>query len=137
MRGDLQMALFSKSLERERIEATPRKNFTKKQRAEAFLRANGRCEMCGEKIVGTFDIDHRIALHHGGAHDPSNWQIACRPCHVDKTRADVKASAKIKRIIKADTEPKKPSRIKSAGFSRTHSRGFDGKVRPKKKPRHD
>jgi 5-methylcytosine-specific restriction endonuclease McrA len=88
--------------------------------------------MCGEKILAEFQIDHSTPLHHGGAHHPNNWMVVHVECHKAKTKLDVKASAKIKRIIKADTEPKKPSRLQSRGFDKALSRGFDGKVRKRK-----
>lgn len=105
---------FSLIEPRERLDATPRKGFTKKQRAEAFLRAEGRCQVCGCKLASTFDIDHVLALDHGGLHKPANWRVLCKPCHLDKTRDDVKASAKINRLERKhgfEGDKRKPRKV--------------------------
>ena len=50
-----------------------RKGFTPKQRADAFLRAGGKCEVCGVKIFGgAFQVDHIIARNHLGSRN--RWQ---------------------------------------------------------------
>ncbi len=117
-------------MKREAVEATPRKAFTKKQRAEAFLRAGGRCELCEVKLSGRFDIDHILALHHGGLHEPANWRVVCVECHRDKTKSDVKASAKIRRL-QAKHDPdreRKPSRLKGRGFNKVLRKKMNGTV---------
>lgn len=123
---------------RERVEATPRKAFTKKQRAEAFLRAEGRCQCgCGTKITGPFDINHKIPLAHGGKHEPGNWEVLLPEHHRELTKVHATQTAKIKRLlIKHDPDREKPiSRIANRGFDKTVTRGFDGQVRKRKQPR--
>ena len=115
---------------REPVEATPRRAFTQKQRAEAFLKANGRCERCQTKLAGTWELDHVIPLWMGGAHDPANWQCLCVACHrCAKTPEDATARAKVKRLHKkADPLFRKPSRLQSRGFDKTKRRKLNGKV---------
>ena len=77
---------------------TDRKGFTPKQRAEAFMRAKGRCEVCDVKVTGKYEVDHRIALDHTGKHEPDNWRVLCVACHKVKTASDIGISAHINRI---------------------------------------
>jgi len=118
---------------REKIEPTPRKAFTQKQRAEAFLKAEGRCERCQIKLTGAWELDHIITLWMGGAHKPENWQCLCVACHRNaKTPADATARAKVKRIEKkANPLTRKPARMQSRGFDKTKTRKFNGKVEPR------
>lgn len=119
---------------REPVEATPRKAFSKKQRAEAFLRAEGRCECgCETKITGPFELNHKIPLFHGGAHEPSNWEVLLPEHHRELTKVHAAQSGKIRRILKRDDpdQPKPTSRLRSRGWG-SLSRGFDGGVRPRK-----
>jgi 5-methylcytosine-specific restriction endonuclease McrA len=121
---------------REKVDATPRKGFTKKQRAELFLRCEGRCECgCGTKILGSFDVNHKIPLAHGGAHHPDNWEVLLPEHHRELTKVHAGQTAKIKRLIaKHSPDREKPvSRIANRGFqkSETHKRTFSGKVVPR------
>lgn len=118
---------------REKIEPTPRKAFTQKQRAQAFLNAGGRCERCLTKLTGTWELDHIVSLWMGGAHEPSNWQCLCVACHrCNKTPADAKARAKVKRIEKkADPVTRKPSRMQSRGFDKSIRRKMNGTIERK------
>ncbi len=118
-------------MERERVEPTKRRSFTKRQRAEAFMRAGGRCEVCGEKLTGTYEIDHIVSIWLGGAHEPSNWRCCCVSCHREITGKQAGVHAKVRRIIKTLTEPRAPSRMKSRGFSKHLSKKFSGAVVPK------
>jgi 5-methylcytosine-specific restriction endonuclease McrA len=121
-------------MSREKIEATPRKAFTPKQRAEAFLRAAGRCEKCLTKLHGCWELDHIVSLWMGGGHEPSNWQCLCVDCHRrEKTPADAKARAKVKRLErKADPVTRKPSRMQSRGFDKSLRRKMNGTIERKK-----
>lgn len=115
-------------MQRERIEPTPRRSFTKKQRAEAFLACNGRCEVCGKKLGGDYEIDHRVSLFLGGKHEPSNWRALHPDCHTQITGGQAGVHAKVRRIIKSLTEPKAPSRLQSRGFDKSLSKKFNGTV---------
>lgn len=120
-------------MNREKVDATPRRAFTPKQRAEAFLACGGRCYLCGQKIDGEYQVDHRLALHHGGKHELSNWFCVHIPCHRDKTKTDAKASGKLRRAAKKfgvdfDPEAKKPSRLQGRGFDKSLRKKMNGTV---------
>ena len=69
--------------------------------------ADPHCAMCGRLVEfpGGFELDHRVALDHGGADTDDNCQVLCvrfdiedgRPvkagCHAEKTRADMTGPA--------------------------------------------
>lgn len=77
---------------------TRRRSLSTKARVEFFLSRGGQCASCGMKCDRGWDLDHEIPLAMGGADEPSNWVVLCRPCHRAKTRgADVPAIAKAKR----------------------------------------
>jgi 5-methylcytosine-specific restriction protein A len=46
------------------------------------------CEAKG-RITPARELDHIIALVNGGTNDEDNFQGLCRPCHVEKTAADL------------------------------------------------
>lgn len=58
----------------QRIEATPRKGFTKAQRATVSEMFNGCCAGCEEALEPGFHIDHVKELADGGDHALHNWQ---------------------------------------------------------------
>jgi 5-methylcytosine-specific restriction endonuclease McrA len=123
-----------------------RRSFTAREVASVFIKYDGRCASCAEKVkLGEYAVDHIQALDHLGAHTFDNWQLLCVGCHKLKTASDVKASAKGRRIRgESGAGPKKaipsrgfgrlpegrdPKRWQSAGFDRSKTRGFNGKVR--------
>ena len=120
-------------LTREPVEATPRKSFTKKQRAIAFMEAKGRCQVCGEKLSGAYEIDHCVSLFLGGKHEPSNWRVTHPECHREITRKQAGVHAKVKRMkAKAEgTFVKRGPKLGGRGFDKTRTRRFDWKVVPK------
>jgi 5-methylcytosine-specific restriction endonuclease McrA len=71
-----------------------RREFSKAVRRDAFLRANGRCELCGCKQ--RLEYHHRIEAYLGGEATLENCIVLCRSCHglttqerrseIDKTR---------------------------------------------------
>lgn len=91
----------------------PRKEFPARVKAEAFERARGRCEGCGERLAPNgFHYDHNVPDALGGLPTAENCVVLCIPCHNEKTRGrDVPAIAKSKRIrAKLDGTKKRKSR---------------------------
>ena len=43
------------------------------------------CGSCGRILDETFEVDHVVALDHGGTNDPSNLRALCPHCHRKKT----------------------------------------------------
>ena len=105
-----------------------RKSFTAREVASVFIKYDGRCAACSEKVrLGEYAVDHIQALDHLGKHELENWQLLCVGCHKIKTVNDVKASAKGRRIRQeVGTGPKRP--IPSRGFNKTLRRKFNGTV---------
>lgn len=95
-----------------------RRDFPRKVKAQAILRANGCCEACSAKLkVGEAEVDHVLPDALGGEPVLSNARVLCRVCHRAKSADD------ISRIRKADRQRDrhtgaiaKPSSIRSAGF---------------------
>ena len=114
------------NLRRPSVEPTPRKGFTKAQRQAVYDLQRGQCAECEGRLDDGFEIDHVISIAMGGSHEPGNWLAKCPDCHLRKTKADVKAIAKSKRLAKSETELRQ-SKIRSRGF--TGWRAFDGTVR--------
>lgn len=76
-----------------------RQEFTRKQRAEVFLRARGKCEKCGAHLkVGEGDVDHILPDALGGEATLDNAQLLCRVCHKEKTADDVRRLRKAERM---------------------------------------
>jgi len=105
-----------------------RTEFSKKIRAQAFLRCKGFCEGCNAHLkVGEGEYDHRIPDALGGEATLDNCQVLCVPCHRGvgaKTAQDVKTIAKVKRIQMKHNGSWKSTgpKIQSRGFQkRTYS----------------
>lgn len=96
-----------------RIEATPRKGFTKKQRQAVWEKYEGHCAGCDDELQPGWHIDHIEELADGGAHEFANWRALCPPCHRDKTARKITARAKPNRIRKREEEGAKPAQIHS------------------------
>lgn len=80
---------------------TERKPLTRKQRAELFMRADGRCENpdCGVKLTAKgWEADHAEELWTGGSNDISNYRVLCKPCHAAKTGKMATQRAKESRV---------------------------------------
>jgi 5-methylcytosine-specific restriction endonuclease McrA len=122
-----------------------RRSFTAREVASVFIKYDGRCASCAEKVkLGEYAVDHIQALDHLGAHTLDNWQLLCVGCHKLKTAKDVKASAKGRRLRgESCAGPKKaipsrgfgrlpegrdPKRWQSAGFNKSLRRKMNGKV---------
>lgn len=83
------------------------------------------------------EFDHVIPRALGGKHRLDNYQALCPSHHLAKTKLDVKLIAKAKRLERKDVgQPRKSSRLQGRGFSKTHTRHFDGTVSRRSQP-HD
>lgn len=99
-----------------------RVEFTKKQRADIWLRAAGYCEGCKAKLkVGEGEYDHVIPFALTRDTSIANGQLLCRVCHSGKTH-----QADRPRISKAERQrakhlgiwPKSKTKLKSRGFEK-------------------
>lgn len=113
---------------------TPRTTISRKRRDEILERQGRICPACNEPLessempsgvdgvpgwtlTGPFEIDHVIPIELGGsASELSNLQALHPDCHKAKTKRDVAAIAKTKRLAKKHFEGRKPSRMRSRGF---------------------
>lgn len=100
-----------------------RTEFSKKVRAEAFLRCDGKCQSCGMKLKQSEgEYDHIIPYALSEDSTLSNCQVLCVPCHRGvgaKTSDDIKAISKAKRnwLKHTGAWPQSKAKIKSRGFS--------------------
>lgn len=89
-----------------------------------------RCKICGEELQPGQNIqfDHIHADVHGGPHEFENLRpVHYDPCHKKKTKADVQANAKVKRIQAGGRKRRGPG-LKSPGFNKKLRRKFSGTV---------
>jgi 5-methylcytosine-specific restriction protein A len=90
--------------ERTWIPAEKRDKLTRKQIAELFLRQDGRCPECGQKlqtkghIPVQFIDEHDLPLWAGGTNELQNRGLVCRPCAKDKTIREAPQLAKSRRV---------------------------------------
>ncbi len=119
-------------MNRPQVPPTPRAAMTKARRLRIYLACEGRC-VCGAKVPmeGT-TIGHALSLFKGGKDTDDNLRFLCRACDKPKTAQDAKDHARLRRLIAnedPDTRPVTKRPIRSAGFPKDRTRGFDGKVR--------
>jgi 5-methylcytosine-specific restriction endonuclease McrA len=82
-----------------------RREFSRKTKAQAFARAEGKCEVCSARLApGKFRYDHRIPDALGGEPTLENCVVQCVACDAPKTATDVA------RIRKADRQRDKHNR---------------------------
>jgi 5-methylcytosine-specific restriction endonuclease McrA len=91
------------------------------------------CAVCGDEVPadGT-DFDHVRARCFDGEDHYRNLRPICTPCHKKKTKADMRALAKAKRLERKRlglTPEKRSRKIASRGFDRRLTRGVDGTTR--------
>jgi 5-methylcytosine-specific restriction enzyme A len=79
---------------------------TNRQRGLCACGCGGSLTAPGSKVEG----DHRIPIALGGAHEPANVQALLEPCHLEKTKRDVRAIAKAVRQAKLKAPPEKSKR---------------------------
>ena len=71
--------------------------FTKRQRAAIFARSGGRCDLCGEKIKGSWIAGHVTPHALGGATTIGNGRVECPSCAEGTHANDTGRAAKSKR----------------------------------------
>lgn len=65
-------------------------------RARIFDAHEGKCHICGQKIIGKkWALDHVKALINGGKNRESNLAPVHIACHAEKTRQDVAEKARV------------------------------------------
>lgn len=62
-----------------------RREFSVKVKKAAYERSKGICEICGLKILGHAEFDHKIPLGLSGKSDMDNIACLCKKCHRIKT----------------------------------------------------
>jgi 5-methylcytosine-specific restriction protein A len=98
-----------------------RREFSKKTKRDAFVRADGHCEApgCGAKLtLGKFAYDHIDPDGLMGEPTLENCQVLCAPCHLEKTRVDVANIARAKRREDAHRGIRPPSKLQGQGFAK-------------------
>ena len=100
-----------------------RREFSKKVKIAAYIRADGHCESCGADLrVRMVHYDHDLADDLGGEPVLENCKVLCVPCHKEKTRKnDTPKIAKGRRIRERAMSIRKPRRI-------TQWRKFSGEI---------
>lgn len=89
------------------------------------------CGICVKALNpgDNIQFDHIHAIVHEGPHEYENLRPVHAECHKTKTKADVQANAKIKRIAKGGRKRRGPA-IKSKPFPKTKrkipTRKFNG-----------
>lgn len=117
-----------------------RRSFTARQVAAVFIKYEGRCAKCNEKVaLDGYHIDHINPLASLGKHELENWQLLCIECHTGKTKRDnfeAKKSARI-RGEKGQQKRRRESGSRIKGRSEIASRPFEARkektVWPKRK----
>lgn len=109
-----------------------RKPLTRKQRADLFLRQDGKCPNCGQRleIKGGRPVcidEHVNPLWRGGSNDLANRELWCIPCTKPKTAGESGERAKGNRVRDKHIGAIDRSN-KSGGFSKRFSRKMDGTV---------
>lgn len=90
-----------------------RREFSPKVKLAAFERANGTCECTRKLYPGDIEYDHRIPCDLGGDNSLDNCVPRCKSCHREKTRQDMRAIAKSRRIRKRQAGIKRRGKIRA------------------------
>lgn len=74
-----------KKIKRTKSGKIKRKTYSPDVRKLLYIKADGKCELCGKKILlDDMTIDHAKPLSMGGEDDVSNLACTCLPCNVFK-----------------------------------------------------
>lgn len=99
-------------------------------RARVFLKFDGICAHCGNKITTTqWRCDHRISLINGGQHRESNLQPLHESCDKVKTKSDLRTKKVLtKKIYKRLGIKARKSRpipgSRTSGWKKTFNNGW-------------
>lgn len=87
-------------------------------RLRVWDRCAGKCHRCKRKIpVGdAWIIEHLVAIINGGANAEPNLSLTCSWCKPAKDAGDVAIKSRTAAVRAAHILPRKPSRLRSAGF---------------------
>jgi len=149
---------FGKDRKPDLAKPGPRSPLSKFEFAVKFLEQQGRCYLCNGKLERGKVIDEhdppRETMPAAICDNLEFRKLACRACAKAKTIADQGVIAKQRRIrgekgqrarrakngpqiqsrgFPQMPETRDPKKWQSAGFDKTRSRGFDGKVRERAK----
>ena len=104
--------------------------FSKPVKRAAYFRSCGYCEECGSELgEGNVEYDHEISAWMGGEATLENCKCLCKTCHTSKTKNDIKAIAKSKRIRDKLIKARKPKGRPMPGTKRSGFRKrMDGTV---------
>ena len=80
------------------VELDERRCFTAMHKAKLFMRSEGKCEICGTKITGTWIAGHIIAHALGGRTDLDNGRVECPDCAKKTHAEDTSKAAKAERM---------------------------------------
>jgi len=122
------MSRIEPVMDREPLDATPRKRLTAAQKAEILDRQRDRCAGCkesliwavvdGKSVYGPMVDEHVIPLELGGSNDLSNRELRCVSCAKKKTRQDQKDIAHVRRMRLKDRGefPEARQKLRGRGF---------------------
>jgi len=109
-----------------------RRAMTKARKRRIWEAHDGLCYHCGEPVdMFGPDVryDHRIGVWFTERDEDEDVSPAHTWCDAPKTSSDQTKIAKTKRLIKKGLgQPRKPSRLKSAGFDKRLRKKMDGTV---------
>lgn len=114
---------------REPVHGTRRLSMSPGRRARILALYDGRCAARGCAATDSLEIDHVIPLELGGADEDFNLEPLCADHHRVKTARDRRAIAKAKRLAGETCAGPTKRPMRSRGFDKRLSRGFDNKVR--------
>ena len=65
-----------------------RRRITGHEKRVVAARQQWKCALCDLLLHATFEVDHILALHRGGADEIDNCHALCRPCDSEKTQRE-------------------------------------------------